>query len=91
MNTSEFAAKLSDKTLLPRAHAAKVLSQVVDILCAEIAAGEKVSLSGLGAFKMVERAPRKARNPLTGAEVDVPAKKVVKFTPAKRFREELAV
>lgn len=90
MNTNQFAAKLSDKAHLPRAHAAQVLSHVVDILCAEVAAGEKVSLFGLGTFKVVERAPRKARNPMTGAVVDVPAKKVVKFTPAKRLREELA-
>lgn len=37
---------------------------------------------GFGTFKVVKRAPRKARNPRTGEPVDVPEKKVIKFNPS---------
>ncbi|MDR1834521.1 MAG: HU family DNA-binding protein [Fusobacteriaceae bacterium] len=48
-----------------------------------LAKGEEVSFLGFGKFKVVERAPRTCRNPQTGKEMKVPAKKAVKFTAGK--------
>ena len=42
--------------------------------------GEKVTLAGFGTWTVVERAPRKGRNPKSGEEIDIPSKKAVKFT-----------
>jgi len=51
---------------------------------------EKVKLlPELGTFSVVERAPRKGRNPKTGEEIEIPAKKVVKFKASKRLSERV--
>ena len=39
----------------------------------------KVILVGFGTFSVTKRAARKGRNPQTGKEINIPAKKVVKF------------
>lgn len=49
-------------------------------------AGEAPAI-GLGKFKLAERAARKGRNPRTGEEIDIPAARVVKFTPSKAVKE----
>jgi DNA-binding protein HU-beta len=41
--------------------------------------GDKVILVGFGTFSVTKRAARKGRNPQTGKEISIPAKKVVKF------------
>jgi len=41
--------------------------------------GERVALVGFGSFSVAKREARKGRNPQTGKEITIPAKKVVKF------------
>jgi len=48
-----------------------------------LSSGEEVSFLGFGKFKVVDRAARIARNPQTGEEMKIPAKKAVKFTAGK--------
>ena len=49
--------------------------------------GGDVPLSGLGKFKVQSRKARIGRNPQTGAEIKIPAKKVVKFAVAKNLKD----
>jgi len=49
--------------------------------------GEEVSVAGFGIFAVKDRAARVARNPKTGEPVNVPAKRVPKFKPAKALKE----
>ena len=46
-----------------------------------------VKIPGFGQFKVRDRAARMARNPATGEQVKVPAKRVFKFLPAKALKE----
>lgn len=52
-----------------------------------VVAGEAVKIPGFGQFKVRDRAARMARNPATGEQVKVPAKRVFKFLPAKALKE----
>ncbi|MGB0167381.1 MAG: HU family DNA-binding protein, partial [Luteibaculum sp.] len=45
----------------------------------ELKKGGRISLVGFGSFAVSERSARKGRNPKTGKEINIPAKKVVKF------------
>lgn len=47
----------------------------------------RFALDGVGVFTLATRAARTGRNPQTGEAVDIPAKKVVKFRPARMFKE----
>jgi nucleoid DNA-binding protein len=49
--------------------------------------GGEVPLKGLGKFKVQNRKARVGRNPLTGEEIQIPAKTVVKFTLAKSLKD----
>jgi nucleoid DNA-binding protein len=44
---------------------------------------ENVTIAGFGTFKVKHRKARTARNPKTGATIQVPAKKTVGFKPSK--------
>ena len=47
----------------------------------------KLTLTGFGAFAVETRKARKGRNPRTGAEIQIPASKVVKFRPGKNLKD----
>ena len=69
------------------------VEQVIDIFFDEIterlAEGGRVELRGFGAFSTREREARQGRNPRTGEQVAVPAKRVPYFKPGKEMRERL--
>ena len=48
---------------------------------------ERVTLVGFGTFSVSKRKARKGRNPRTGKEIKIPARKVPKFTPGKAFKD----
>jgi DNA-binding protein HU-beta len=79
MNKGELVEKLAKECELGKAAAEKVLASVLGAITDAMAAGEKVTLLGFGTFSVSERAAREGRNPQTGATINIPAKKVVKF------------
>lgn len=72
---------------------AEEIEQVVDIFFDEItqrlAEGGRVELRGFGAFSTREREARVGRNPRTGEQVDVPAKRVPYFKAGKEIKARL--
>ncbi|MEB3416455.1 integration host factor subunit beta [Alteriqipengyuania sp. WL0013] len=67
----------------------QVVELFFDEISARLAEGGRVELRGFGAFSTREREARKGRNPRTGEEVDVAAKRVPFFKPGKDMRERL--
>ena len=50
---------------------------------------DEVAITGFGKFVAAERSARVMRNPATGAQVKVPAKKSIKFRPAKSLKDSI--
>jgi len=50
---------------------------------------DKVILVGFGTFSTSARSARKGRNPRTGAEINIAAKKVVRFKPGAELSEKV--
>lgn len=69
--------------------ARRAFHEIAEYLRICLEEGEDVDIPGLGKFSAVDRAARTARNPRTGAAVDVPASRAVKFRPAKALRDAL--
>lgn len=63
--------------------AAIVLDALFGRIATEAFRGKKVRIHGFGTFQVKHRPARKARNPLNGGEVDVPAKDVLTFKATK--------
>lgn len=65
------------------------LSAVCDVAAVELAEGGEVTLPGLGKLKTASKPARTGRNPQTGEAIQIPAKTVLKFVPAKALKEAL--
>lgn len=90
MTKAELVDKIYVKAALPsKAKAEEALDAVIACLTDALAAGESVTFTGFGSFKVNERAARKGRNPRTGEEIEIPASKVVKFTPGKTLKDAI--
>jgi len=87
MTQTELINKVAEEQGLSKAKSEKVLKAVLSTIKEAISKGEEVRLSGLGTFKIGQRSERKGRNPRTGEELTIPAKKVVRFVANKAVRE----
>ena len=67
--------------------AGRALDAVRDALLKIVSTGEDLRWSGIGTFKIKQRKSRRVRNPQTGEMMVVPAKKAIRFAPAKKLRE----
>lgn len=76
-------------TPISKAHVAAVLEQFGEVATRALKRGFDVPLPGLGKLKPVERAARAGRNPATGLPMQVPAKRLIKFSEAKALSDAL--
>ena len=54
-----------------------------------LAQGQRIEIRGFGGFDLHHRAPRRARNPMTGEAVQLPAKVVIHFKPGKDMKDRV--
>ena len=87
MNKRELAAAIAERSGRDKRDVEAVLNEFVSTVTDTVASGEPVVLTGFAKFVRVERGPRIARNPQTGAPVKVPAKKAARITPLKAFKD----
>ena len=81
MNKQELISEISGKAGLTKADAKKGLDATIEAVSEALKAGDKVALVGFGSFSVAARNARTGRNPQSGKEIKIPAKKVVKFKP----------
>ncbi len=67
----------------------KIVSTIFDEISAALARGDRVELRGFGAFSVKSRPARLGRNPRTGEQVEVSAKRVPYFKTGKELRDRL--
>ena len=79
--------KVSDKIHLTKKQTELVVNTVFQSITDSLSDGKKVELRGFGSFRIRERNARVGRNPKSGAQVDVPAKRVPFFKAGKDLRE----
>jgi DNA-binding protein HU-beta len=88
MNRKKLIDKISDN-FDTKKDASKAIDAVFSTIESALQKGEDFSLVGFGSFKVIKRKKRKGRNPQTGEEIIIPAKKVVKFIPGKKLKESI--
>ncbi|MGD0936327.1 MAG: HU family DNA-binding protein [Streptosporangiaceae bacterium] len=66
--------------------ATEAVNAVLDTIQEAVAKGDKVAITGFGVFEKSERPARTARNPATGAAIQVPESSVPKFRPGADFK-----
>jgi integration host factor subunit beta len=63
-----------------------VVSALFDSIVRALRTGDKVEIRGFGSFRTRQRRGRIARNPKTGARVEVPPKRIPFFKPSQELR-----
>lgn len=86
MTKAEFVAKIADELEVPKTVAAEVVDAFLTVTTDLLRAGDKVTFPGFGTFDVVERAARKGRNPQTGAEINIAASRIGKFSAGKNLK-----
>ncbi|HQN20506.1 MAG TPA: HU family DNA-binding protein [Syntrophobacteraceae bacterium] len=89
MTKTELVDKLAKDLEISKKKAAEAVDGTLGAIKESVCAGESVTFLGFGSFKMVQRSAREGRNPTTGKKLKIPAKKAVKFSAGKAFKESL--
>ncbi len=89
MNKAELIGSVAGKAKLSKSDARAAVEAVVSTIHAAMKNGDKVSLVGFGTFSAPVRPARSGRNPQTGEAIQIPARKVPKFTPGRSLRDSI--
>ena len=87
MTRTELIEALAQRTNMDKKDVKIFLEGLAGLIEDTIRQQGEVPLKGLGKFKVQNRKARVGRNPLTGQEIQIPAKTVVKFTLAKSLKD----
>ena len=87
MTKAEIIGKMAAGAKSSKAAAGKAVDAFIDGVKASLKKEERVTLVGFGSFSISKRKARKGRNPKTGKEIKIAARKVPKFTPGKAFKD----
>ncbi|WP_280137914.1 DNA-binding protein HupB [Aureimonas altamirensis] len=87
MNKNELVSAVAEKAGLSKAQATEAVDAVFTSIEGALSGGDDLRLVGFGTFSVSRREASKGRNPSTGAEVDIPARNVPKFTPGKGLKD----
>jgi len=85
MNKRELIDAISGR-LGDKKSATEAVNAVLETIQSAVAAGDKVTITGFGVFEKSERPARTARNPATGATIQVPKSSVPKFRAGADFK-----
>lgn len=91
MTKQELIDHIKNATLADKKVIANVLDCLADITISELKAGNEVPLPGLGKLTVKAKPARKGRNPKTGEEIQIPAKRVPHFSAAKALKDAVNV
>lgn len=87
MTKPELITKIAEKSNLSKKDAAAALTALTDVITEALKAEGKVTIPSLGTFELRERAARTGKNPRTGEKVEISAKRVPAFKPAKALKD----
>jgi len=89
MNKAQLIDAIAGESGLTKADAKKALDAFVKVTGDALKGGDRVALVGFGSFGVSERSARTGRNPQTGQEIQIPAKKVVKFKAGSELTDSI--
>lgn len=89
MNKAQLIDAIAAESSLSKADAKKALDAFLTVTGDALKKGDRVTLVGFGSFGVSERSARTGRNPQTGKEITIPAKKVIKFKAGSELTDSV--
>jgi len=87
MNKAELIEAVSKVTEMTKADTERAIDALIDVVSKNIKKKDGVKLVGFGTFAVSARKARVGRNPQTGEEIQIPARKVPVFRPGKELKD----
>jgi DNA-binding protein HU-beta len=89
VNRKDLICKIASDAALTRAQAARALNACVAGIQAGLVRGDRVTISGVGSFGVMDRKPRTLRNPKNGKAIEIGARRVPRFAPGNELRSAI--
>jgi DNA-binding protein HU-beta len=89
MTKADLIASIAKETKVSKASAEKAINAFTNSVMKALKKGDKLTLTGFGTFSVAKRKARTGRNPRTGKEIKVPARKVAKFKPGNLLKSSV--
>ena len=77
------------KTGFSKKESAEIVETVFDLIKSTLEEGEKIKIAGFGNFVVKEKATRRGRNPQTGEEIEISARKILTFKPSQVLKNAI--
>lgn len=90
MNKSELVDQVAARTNLSKKEAGLAVDAMFESIESALASGEKVQIVGFGSFEVRDRSARTGRNPQTGEEIEIEARRVPVFKAGKALKDAVA-
>jgi integration host factor subunit alpha len=79
MTKADLVENMYEKVGLSKEESARIVELVLEIIKETLEREEKIKISGFGNFLVRKKRPRRGRNPQTGEEIEISARKVLTF------------
>lgn len=89
MTKSDMVEKIYEKIGFSKKESAELVEMVFDIIKGTLESGEKIKIAGFGNFVVKEKADRRGRNPQTGEEIVISARKILTFKPSQVLKSAI--
>lgn len=89
MTKAEIIEQIYEKVGFSKKESAEIVELVFDIMKETLEKGERIKISGFGNFIVRQKRPRIGRNPQTGEEIEISARKVLTFRPSQVLKAAL--
>ena len=89
MIKADLAKRIHQQAGIPEEVAATLLDGILKLFKATLQKGEPISIPNFGVFTVRSKAPRPGRNPRTGEEIMIKARRVVIFHASPQFKAEV--
>lgn len=89
MTKADIIEQIYEKIGFSKKESAEIVELVFDTMKETLGKGEKIKISGFGNFVVRSKRPRIGRNPQTGEEIEISARKVLTFRPSQVLKAAL--
>jgi integration host factor subunit alpha len=89
MTKADIVEKIYEKVGFSKKESAELVELVFDIVKRTLEQGDKIKIAGFGNFVVKEKADRRGRNPQTGEEITISARKILTFKPSQVLKASI--
>ncbi|WP_026841736.1 integration host factor subunit alpha [Citrifermentans bremense] len=89
MTKAEIVERVAGKTGVSKKDAIEMVELVFDVMKSTLESGENLKIHGLGNFTVKQKADRRGRNPQTGEEITIEARRILAFKPSMMLKNSI--